>query len=141
MAGLAQALPGELVRISTDPDTEPFWRAAEEDRLVALACGNCGTFRMPPTPYCPTCQSKEKNWVELTGRATVFSYSIVHGYPGIDDIVLAAAVLDLEGAPGARLVSDIVDVDPDDVHIGMEVEVVFSPIADGWKLPLFRPVG
>ena len=65
---------------------------------------------------------------------------MVHGFPGIKDIVLVAAVLDLEGAPGARLVSDIVEVDPDDVRIGMEVEVLFSPIADGWKLPLFRPV-
>jgi len=54
--------------------------------------------------------------------------------------VLVAAVLDLEGAPGARLVTDIVEVDPEDVQIGMEVEVLFSPIADGWKLPLFRPV-
>ena len=140
MAGVAQALPGEQVRITTDPNTEPFWQAAKEERLVALACGNCGTFRMPPTPYCPNCQSKEQNWVELSGRATVFSFSIVHGYPGIQDIVIAAAVLDLEGAPGARLISDIVDVDPDEVHIGMEVEVLFSPIADGWKLPLFRPV-
>jgi uncharacterized OB-fold protein len=140
-AGLTQALPGEQVRITTDPHTEPFWAAAKEDRLVALACGTCGTFRMPPTPFCPNCQSKEKNWVELSGRATVFSFSIVHGFPGIKDIVLAAAVLDLEGAPGARLVSDIVDVDPDDVHIGMEVEAFFSPIAEGWKLPLFRPLG
>lgn len=139
-AGVAQALPGEQVRITTNPDTEPFWEAAKADRLVALKCGNCGTFRMPPTPFCPNCQSKEKEWPELSGRATVFSYSVVHGFPGIKDIVLVAAVLDLEGAPGARLVSDIVEVDPDDVQIGMEVEVVFSPIADGWKLPLFRPV-
>ncbi|SHN40004.1 Zn-ribbon domain-containing OB-fold protein [Cryptosporangium aurantiacum] len=140
MAGLAQALPAEHVRIATNPDTEPFWEAAKENRLVACACGSCGAFRMPPTPFCPSCRSKAKNWVELSGRATVFSYSIVHGYPGIKDIVIAAAVLDLEGAPGARLVSDIIDVDPDDVHIGLGVEVVFSPVADGWKLPLFKPV-
>lgn len=139
-AGLAQALPGENVHITTNPDTEPFWEAAKADRLTALRCGSCGTFRMPPTPFCPTCQSKEKEWPTLSGRATVFSYSVVHGFPGLKDILLVAAVLDLEGAPGARLVSDIVDVDPDDVRIGMEVEVVFSPIADGWKLPLFRPV-
>ena len=141
MSGVvAQALPGEQVHITTNPDTEPFWEAAKEDRLVVLQCGNCGVFRMPPTPFCPNCQSKEKKWPELSGRATVFSYSVVHGFPGIKDVVLVAAVLDLEGAPGARLVTDIVEVDPEDVQIGMEVEVLFSPIADGWKLPLFRPV-
>jgi uncharacterized protein len=137
----AQALPGEQVRITTNPDTEPFWEAAKEDRLTACQCGNCGTFRMPPSPFCPNCQSKDVQWPTLSGRATVFSFSVVHGFPGLKDIVLVAAVLDLDGAPGARLVSDIVEVDPDEVEIGMEVEAFFSPITDGWKLPLFRPIG
>lgn len=141
MAAIAQALPGDRVQISTDAHTEPFWQAAKEDRLVAPRCGDCDTFRMPPTPFCPNCRSKNVTWIQLSGRATVFSYSVVHGYPGITDIVLVAAVLDLPDAPGARLVSNIVDVDPNEVEIGMEVEVFFSPIADGWKRPLFRPVG
>ncbi|TQM11300.1 Zn-ribbon domain-containing OB-fold protein [Pseudonocardia kunmingensis] len=137
---LATALPGEQVHITTDPSTEPFWKAAQEDRLVAPKCADCATFRLPPTPFCPNCQSTSVDWVHLSGRATVFSFSVVHGFPGLPDITLVPAVLDLPDAPGARLVSDIVDVDPADVHIGMEVLVLFSPIADGWKLPLFRPV-
>ena len=137
---LATALPGEQVHITTDPSTEPFWKAAQEDRLVAPKCADCATFRLPPTPFCPNCQSTSIDWVHLSGRATVFSFSVVHGFPGLPDITLVPAVLDLPDAPGARLVSDIVDVDPADVHIGMEVQVLFSPIADGWKLPLFRPV-
>jgi hypothetical protein len=136
----AVALPGELVHISTDPSTEPFWQAALEDRLTACRCGDCGAFRMPPTPFCPQCRSRAVEWPELSGRATVFSFSVVHGFPGLADIVLVPAVLDLPDAPGARLVTDIIDVDPETVSIGMEVEVTFSAIADGWKLPLFRPV-
>jgi uncharacterized OB-fold protein len=134
------ALPGENVHITTDPYTEPFWQAAKDDRLVAPKCADCGTFRLPPTPFCPSCRSTNVDWTELSGRAEVFSFSVVHGYPGIPDITLVAAVLDLPDAPGARLVSNIVDVDPAGVSIGDQVEVFFSPIADGWKLPLFRPV-
>ena len=137
---LSSALPGENVHITTDAYTEPFWQAAKEDRLVAPKCAYCGTFRLPPTPFCPNCQSTDVQWPSLSGRATVFSYSVVHGFPGLPDIVIIAAVLDLPDAPGARLVSDIVGIDPDDVKIGMEVEAFFSPIADGWKLPLFKPV-
>jgi uncharacterized OB-fold protein len=137
---LAGSLPGESVRIATDPYTEPFWAAAKEDRLVAPKCADCGTFRLPPTPFCPHCQSENVEWPELSGRATVYSFSVVHGFPGLPDITLVAAVLDLPDAPGARLVSNVVDVDPAKVEIGTEVEVVFSPIADGWKIPLFRPV-
>lgn len=137
---LATALPGEQVHITTNPITEPFWEAARDDRLTACRCADCGTFRLPPSPFCPNCQSESVDWPTLSGRATVFSFSVVHGFPGLPDITLVAAVLDLPDAPGARLVSNIIDVDPAEVAIGDEVEVVFSPIADGWKLPLFRPV-
>jgi uncharacterized OB-fold protein len=135
----AQALPPDHVRITTDTSTEPFWQAAKEKRLVAPKCADCGTFRLPPTPFCPECQSTNVDWTELSGRATVFSFSVVHGFPGLPDITLVPAILDLPDAPGARLVSNVVDVAPDKVEIGMEVEVLFSPISDGWLLPLFRP--
>lgn len=138
--GLAQALPGELVRITTNAHTEPFWEAAKQHRLVAPRCADCGAFRLPPSPFCGNCQSKRIDWTHLSGRATVYSFSIVRGFPGQPDLVIVAAVLELPDAPGARLVSSIVEVDPADVSIGVEVEVLFSPIADGWELPLFRPV-
>ena len=78
------------------------------------------------------------NWVDLSGDAVVYSFAVVHGFPGMPDLVLVPAVLDLPDAPGARLVSNIVDVAPADVTIGMPVRVDFSPIADGWMLPIFR---
>lgn len=135
---VAQTLPPQQIRITTDPSTEPFWTAAKEGRLEVPRCGRCATFRMPPTPFCPECQSTEMDWVTLTGRATVFSFTVVHGFPGLPDITLVPVVVDLDGAPGARLITNVVDVDPADVAIGMALEVDFLPIADGWSLPIFR---
>jgi uncharacterized protein len=135
---LANAIPGEYVRIAVNKDTEPFWAAAKERRLVAPQCADCQTFRLPPTPFCPNCQSTAVNWVELSGEAVVYSFAVVHGFPGMPDLVLVPAVLDLPDAPGARLVSNIVDVAPAGVAIGMSVRVDFSPITDGWMLPVFR---
>lgn len=136
---LATALPGDEVYITTDSVTMPFWVAAREGRLVAPRCAKCGHFRMPPTPFCPECQSTEVDWVRLSGRATVYSFAVVHGFPGLPDITLVPVVVDLPDAPGARLVSNVIGIDPADVHIGMSLEVDFAPIADGWQLPLFRP--
>ena len=68
--GPARALPGDQIRITTNPDTEPFWLAAKEQKLTACQCGECGEFRMPPTPVCPECGSREKNWPALPGTAT-----------------------------------------------------------------------
>lgn len=135
----AVALPPEAVHITTDACTEPFWAAAKAGRLVAPRCRDCATFRLPPTPYCPVCRSTGVDWPELSGLATVFSFSVVRGFPGIPDITLVPAILDLPDAPGARLVSPLIDVDPEDVHIGMSVTVDFAPISDGWQQPVFRP--
>lgn len=135
---LAVALPGDQVHIATSPATEPFWLAARDKRLVAPRCGECGQFRLPPTAFCPQCQSTAVDWVPLSGRATVYSFAVVHGFPGLPDITLVPVVVDLPDAPGARLVSNVIDVDPAEVYIGMQLEVTFSPIAGDWQLPLFR---
>jgi uncharacterized OB-fold protein len=136
---LAGALPGEQVLIETDGFTEPFWQAASEDRLVAPRCARCGRFRLPPTPFCPSCQSDDVDWVTLSGDATVYSYAVVRGLPWLPDLTLVPVVVELPDAPGARLVSNVVRVSPDHVHIGMRLKVVFDGIAGGRKIPHFTP--
>jgi hypothetical protein len=140
MTALARALPGQDVHIATSAVTEPFWQAAKQGWLVAPRCVSCGQFRLPPTPFCPNCQSRQVDWVRLSGEAVIYSFCVAHGYPGLPDITLVPVVLDLPDAPGARLVSNVVDVDPATVHIGMRLAVDFVPIADGWQLPVFRPL-
>ncbi len=135
---LSTTLPPETIRITTDSHTEPFRAAARARRLVAPRCASCGTFRLPPSPFCPECQSQEVDWVALTGRARLFSFSVVRGLPGLAEIVLVPVVLELDGAPGVHLVSNLVGADPEAVKIGDEVEVDFVDIADGWVLPIFR---
>jgi uncharacterized OB-fold protein len=136
---LAGTLPPELINIVTDPITEPFWQAAKERRLVALRCGDCGHFRMPPTPFCPQCQSQNRDYHELSGRGEVFSFAVVHGFPGRPEITLVGAVVSLPDAAEARLVTNVVGVDPGQVYIGMPLTVDFVDIADGWRVPVFHP--
>lgn len=139
--GPARLLPGDTIRITTNPDTEPFWEAARERRLTACQCGSCGAFRMPPTAYCPECQSTKKDWPALPGTATVFSFAICNKNPATgDDYIYVPVVVDLDGAPGARLNANVTGCDADDVAIGMAVTVEWTPIADGWVLPNFRKV-
>lgn len=134
----ATALPSEFVRIATDVVTEPFWLAARQRKLVAPKCAACAAFRMPPTPFCPNCHSTEIDWPQLSGRATVYSFAVVHGFPGLPDVTLVPAVVELPDAPGVRLVTNVIDIEPDDVRIGMELTVDFHPISDGWLLLVFR---
>lgn len=137
---LSRALPGEHVYITTDPWTEPFWLAAREGRLVAAQCGDCSHFRMPPTPFCPHCQSQNTQWPTLAGTATVYSFAVCNRspFPGVEDFIYVPIVVELDDAPGIRLVSNLVGIDPEQVKIGMRVTVEWNPINDDWRQPVFR---
>lgn len=139
--GPARVLPGEQIRISTNPDTEPFWQAAKEERLTACQCAACGHFRMPPSPYCPECSSNVKSWPDLPGTGTVFSYVVCNRNPANGEpYIYVPAVVELDGAGGARLNANITGCNAEDVHIGMKVAVEWTPIQDDWVLPNFRKV-
>lgn len=139
--GPARVLPGEQIKISTNPDTEPFWLAAKERRLTACQCASCGTFRLPPTPYCPACSSKERNWPTLPGTGTVFSFAICSKNPANgEDFVYVPVVVELDEAGGARLVGNLTGCNAEDVAIGMKVKVEWTEIQEGWVLPNFRTV-
>jgi uncharacterized OB-fold protein len=138
--GMAELIPGDHISITTDPATEPFWQAAKEHRLTACQCGACGAFRMPPSPFCPECQSTKVEWPTLSGTGTVFSFAICtrSPYPEVADFTYVPVVVDLDGAPGARLVTNLAGMLADDVAIGLRVQVDWNPIRDGWVLPIFR---
>ena len=139
--GSARPLPGENIKITTDAFTEPFWEAAKAHTLTACQCGDCGHFRMPPSSHCPECRSTRIEWPELPGTGTVFSFAIcTHNPADGSEYVYVPVVVDLDGAPGARLVTNLAEVDADDVEIGMKVQVGWNPIQDGWVLPIFKPV-
>jgi len=137
--GPARLLPGEQISITTNTATEPFWQAAKEHRLTACQCGNCGHFRMPPTPVCPECSSFQMTWPTLPGTGEVFSYAICNRNPATgEEFIYVPVVVELDGAPGARLIANVTGCDAQDVHIGMKVVVEWTPISDDWVLPNFR---
>lgn len=140
---VAQPLPGEFVSIETNPWTEPFWEATKDNRLVIPQCRNCGTFRLPPHPFCAECLSQDTDYPEVPGTGTVYSFAICHKspFPGVDDFTYVPAIVDVDGAPGVRIVTNIVGLPALEVVIGLPVEVDFSPINGGWKWPIFRRAG
>ena len=141
---IAKRPPPELFKLSTNSWTQPFWDATAQHRLVAPQCGHCGRFRMPPTPFCPACQSQAIDWRTLSGSGRVYSYTIaLRGIvPGMEShLPYVPAVIELDGAPGVRLISNIVDVDVASIRVGMAVTVVWDDhLANGVAVPRFVPV-
>lgn len=124
-----------------DEMTAPFWEAARQHRLVIQQCSDCETFHHPPVGICSQCLSIDLQFVDVSGRGYVYSYSIVRDQrlPAFDDLMpYIVAEVRLHDAPGVRLLSNLPGTAIDDVHCGMEVEVDFEEIAPDVVIPQFR---
>ncbi|MGW1882339.1 Zn-ribbon domain-containing OB-fold protein [Streptomyces sp. NPDC001970] len=129
-----------------DDFTRPYWEAAAEGRLLVRRCGACGRAHHYPREFCPHCWSEDVTWEHASGRATLYTWSVVHRNdlsPFAGRTPYTAAVVDL--AEGPRMMTGIVDCAEADLRIGMELEVTFRAEdgngADGnpTAVPVFRP--
>ncbi|MEY4268040.1 MAG: hypothetical protein RIS90_2575 [Pseudomonadota bacterium] len=139
---IAKRPPPDLFKLATNAWTQPFWDAAAQHRLVVAQCRPCGTCRMPPTPFCPACQSQQIDWKTLTGLGEIYAYTIVDRaiLPGMaDHLPYVPAVITLEGGGGVRLISNVVDVELAELAIGMPVQVVWDDLREGVAVPRFSP--
>lgn len=118
------------------PDSQPFWDGCARGELLLQRCSDCGTLRHPPSPGCPHCRSARSAWTPASGRGTIYTFTVVRqalGKGWDEHVPYVVAVIEL--VEGVRMLSNLVNVPPEAVQIGMPVEVVFT---DG--LPLFRPL-
>ncbi len=137
----ARWFPDEMPVPAVNAETNGWWAAAAAHRLVVQRCTACATTRHPPGPVCPRCRSTVSQWLDLPGTGTVFSYTVVHQafIPALADrIPYVVIAVELDGADGARIVSNLVDIDPSDVSIGMGVEVIWEDMGPQLALPRFR---
>ncbi|MEV8022767.1 Zn-ribbon domain-containing OB-fold protein [Streptomyces sp. NPDC086554] len=128
-----------------EPDafTQPYWDAAAEGRLLIRRCGGCGTAHHYPREFCPRCWSEDVTWERASGRATLYTWSVVHRNdlpPFGGRVPYIAAVVDL--AEGPRMMTEIVGCgDGGELRIGMVLEVAFREVGEGVVVPVFRPRG
>ena len=124
-----------------DIQSEPFWSACKEERLVIQKCNACGTYRFPAMQYCANCRSDSYDWVEASGKGKVFSWIVVnHPVPADiwgDDVPYAVGLIELD--EGVRMVSNIIECQHEKIAGDMRVEVSFEQVGDEFKLPKFKP--
>lgn len=114
----------------TAPGTSGFWEALRRHELVAQRCATCGALRYPATDICPTCWSSDQAWVPIAETAELYSYVIYHRAldPAMKDevpYVVGRVVTDDGVIFTVRL-----DVDPDDVRIGMRLRASWDDVTD-----------
>ncbi|KOV99238.1 nucleic-acid-binding protein containing a Zn-ribbon [Streptomyces sp. NRRL B-1140] len=128
-----------------EPDafTRTYWDAAAEGRLLIRRCGACGRAHHYPREFCPHCWSEDVTWETASGRATLYTWSVVHRNdlpPFKDRAPYVAAVVEL--AEGPRMMTEIVGAgeplgplagEGAGLSAGAELEVAFRE-----GVPVFR---
>lgn len=117
-------------------EAQPFWDAAAEGRLLLPRCTACGVFIWYPRDWCPECLSREIEWIEASGRGTIYSHTTVRrgAPPALRDAVpYVVAVVELDEGP--RMLTNVVTEDPGALQVGEPVELIMQE-----ETPRFRPV-
>ncbi|MEV6590316.1 Zn-ribbon domain-containing OB-fold protein [Streptomyces acidicola] len=109
-----------------DAFTRTYWDAAAEGRLLLRRCGACGRAHHYPREFCPHCWSEDVTWEPASGRATLYTWSVVHRNdlpPFGERTPYVAAVVDL--AEGPRMMTEVVECGESELRVGMDLEVTF----------------
>jgi len=117
------------------PETKRFWDAAGEGNLLYGWCNACEEPHYFPRSLCPFCFSDNVAWKEASGRATIYTYSIMHRTQSAPYVI---AYVTLEEGPS--LLTNIVDSNIGDIRIGAAVSLVFKPSEGGPPVPFFKAV-
>ena len=141
MTTTTSAITGEYLKpIPTiSPETAPFWEASRKHQLVVQRCKRCWHMQHYPRAICGACNHTEFDWVPSAGKGQVYSFVRVHvnRAPGWEkEVPYVFALIQLN--EGIHMLSNVVGVRPEQVEIGMPVEVFFEDITSEISLPKFR---
>ena len=122
------------------PTSRDFWEATRRGEFLLQRCDDCDIVVWFPRKHCPECWTELSSTFTASGRGTVYSFTIIrkvaNEYKGATPFVVAYVEL----AEGPRVMTNIVDCDPESVEVGMAVEMVFHDTGEGNALYRFRPI-
>ncbi len=123
-----------------DEESRPFWEALKRHELYLQRCRDCGDVRFHPRAQCTQCLSPRTEWVKSSGRGKVYTFTATHqnqapGWRESLPYIMSWVELD----EGVKLLTNLIDCRPEDVKIGMPVEVVYEDVTPQVTLAKFRP--
>lgn len=106
-----------------------YWREIPQRyRLEANVCDGCGNKHFPPRLVCPECGSRNLSSTTLSDRGKILTYTIIYTPPArfVDQSPYAMAIVELED--GVKLTAQIVDIEFDELEVGLPVKIEFRKI-------------
>jgi uncharacterized OB-fold protein len=125
------------------PEFRPFFEHLKAGRLAFPYCEDCGRYHWYPMPRCPHCRGVEIAWRAVEGPAEVYTWTVVrHAFdPALaDELPYVVALVVFAEAPGVRLLTNLVEVEPADIAIAMAVAPIFPEPSEPSPRVTFRPL-
>ena len=126
-----------------EKNTEPYWKGAQEGKLLYQVDSETGDVVFPPRLINPKTGGNKLEWRESKGEGTLYTFSVVrqNRMPGFADMgAYSVAYVDMD--EGFRVYSTVVGVENplEDIKIGMRLKVDFEKQDEGeYPVPVFKP--
>lgn len=126
-------------RPTIDADSQAWWSAVQDRVLMVGLCRTCARKSLYARPFCPHCWSEDVELVAASGRARLYTWSIIHqnAAPFSSRIPYVLAMVDLEEGP--RLMTEVQDCRVADLSAELDLVLAFRDEEDGFVTPVFRP--
>ena len=125
---------------TTGRETKPFWDALSDEKLMLPRCDTCDHVVWYPRQFCPVCHTMGVSWFEASGRGTVYSFTVARQAFGEWKPVVPYVIAYVELEEGPRVLTNIVECDPDQLAVGDRVELRVDRSPDGAGVHRFAPV-
>jgi uncharacterized OB-fold protein len=129
--GIPVPAPSEMSR--------PYWEGCARGELLFQRCAECGATTHTPAVICSGCWSRALSWERSEGLGVVYSWTVVWR-PPVPTFVVPYAPAIVTMAEGWELLTNVIGVDHDAVHVDQAVRIEMHPIGGGVSLPYARPV-
>ena len=117
----------------------PFWEGLKAERLLIQQCERCSHWVFYPRRHCPACFTHALAWREVSGGATLYSFTVtrIATLPDFaDEMPQILAVVELD--QGVRINTNLVGLDEAEVKVGMRLQPVYAEVdAKGNRLLRF----
>ena len=114
---------------------EQFYKFLQQGKLLAGKCLKCGKIHLPPRPLCDNCYSKEFEWVTVSGKGTLITYTVINIAPQqFQDLTpYAVGIVQLEN--GLKIPGMIQGITQEQLKIGMPLLLDFGSCSTPQQWP------
>ncbi|MGJ3507979.1 Zn-ribbon domain-containing OB-fold protein [Enemella sp. A6] len=113
------------------PVSQPFWDGLAEHKIRIQYSPSSEQWVFYPRTLAPGTLADDLEWREISGAGTLYTFTVAErpvAPPWAESVPQLLAVVEWDEGP--RFSTELVDVDPADIRIGMRVEPVFCPEGD-----------